>query len=112
MNFILGRLIKFLSEEEAFWVFTMLIESILPLDYFTQMIGILAETHLLKDHIRESLPKIHTKLQELNFDSMFFSVNWFVCLFSDKLAENVISLNLTIYFVDNACYFGYDFHKR
>jgi hypothetical protein len=35
MNFILGRLIKILPEEEAFWVFTMLIESILPLDYYT-----------------------------------------------------------------------------
>jgi len=34
MNFILGRLIKFLSEEEAFWVFTLLIESVLPLDYY------------------------------------------------------------------------------
>lgn len=35
MNFILGRLIKFLSEEEAFWVFTLLIESILPLDFYS-----------------------------------------------------------------------------
>jgi hypothetical protein len=35
MNFVLGRLIKILSEEEAFWVFTMLIEHILPIDYYT-----------------------------------------------------------------------------
>lgn len=35
MNYIVGKLLKFLSEEETFWVFTMLIEAILPLDYYT-----------------------------------------------------------------------------
>lgn len=36
MNFILGRLIKYLrTEEEAFWVFTLLIESVLPIDFYT-----------------------------------------------------------------------------
>lgn len=40
MNFIVGRLIKYLNEEESFWVFTMIIESILPIDYYTKMIGV------------------------------------------------------------------------
>lgn len=40
MNFVLGRLIKYLTEEEAFWVFSMLIESILPIDFYTQMVGV------------------------------------------------------------------------
>ena len=34
MNFIVGRLRKYLEEEETFWAFAMIIESYLPLDYF------------------------------------------------------------------------------
>jgi hypothetical protein len=36
MNFIVGRLMKHMkSEESTFWLFTMLIENILPLNYYT-----------------------------------------------------------------------------
>ena len=59
MNFILGRLVKYLSEEEAFWVFTMLIESILPLDYYTQMIGVQYDAKIFQELIKEYLPMVH-----------------------------------------------------
>jgi len=44
MNFIIGRIRSiFQNEEETFWVFTMLIERILPIDYYAQMIGVNAD---------------------------------------------------------------------
>ena len=43
MNFIVGRLRKFLSEEETFWVFTLIVETYLPYDYFALMIGVLID---------------------------------------------------------------------
>jgi hypothetical protein len=33
MNYIVGRLIQVLEEEEAFWVFTLILENYLPIDY-------------------------------------------------------------------------------
>ena len=43
MNFILGRMIQVLkSDEETFWTFTMLLEKILPFDYYIQMMGVSA----------------------------------------------------------------------
>ena len=33
---IVGRLIEVLSEEEAFWVFVLIMEKYLPLDYMLQ----------------------------------------------------------------------------
>jgi hypothetical protein len=33
MNYIVGRLIQVLHEEEAFWVFTLIMEKYLPVDY-------------------------------------------------------------------------------
>lgn len=43
MNFIVGRLLRFMDEEEAFWTLTMIIETILPLDYYSNMIGVLID---------------------------------------------------------------------
>ena len=43
MNFIAGRLRKFMSEEETFWVFTMIVETYLPFDYFAMMVGVLID---------------------------------------------------------------------
>ena len=43
MNFIVGRLIKYMNEEEAFWTTAMLLETILPIDYYSNMIGVLID---------------------------------------------------------------------
>ena len=40
-DLIIGHLMRYLSEEETFWVFCLLIESILPIDYYSSMIGAL-----------------------------------------------------------------------
>lgn len=41
MNFIVGFLntLNF-SEEQIFWIFQYLIEDVLPIDYYTTMIGV------------------------------------------------------------------------
>ena len=33
MNYIAGRLVQVLTEEEAFWVFVLIMEKYLPIDY-------------------------------------------------------------------------------
>jgi hypothetical protein len=33
MNYIVGRLIEVLNEDEAFWVFCLIMEKYLPIDY-------------------------------------------------------------------------------
>jgi hypothetical protein len=42
-NFIVGRLLQVVTEEESFWVLTALLESILPLDYFCNMVGVMVD---------------------------------------------------------------------
>jgi hypothetical protein len=59
MNFLVGLILKVFNsytgespadlaesesiEEKAFWTFTMLLESILPLDYYSNMVGVLID---------------------------------------------------------------------
>jgi hypothetical protein len=41
---IIGRLLQVVSEEEAFWIFTQLIETrYFPNDYFQMMVGALVD---------------------------------------------------------------------
>lgn len=43
MNFIVGRLLQFMNEEEAFWTLTMILETVLPIDYYSNMVGVLID---------------------------------------------------------------------
>jgi len=43
MNFIVGNLLKELNEEESFWVFVAMTENLLPIDYYSDMLGILVD---------------------------------------------------------------------
>jgi Rab-GTPase-TBC domain len=82
MNFILGRLVQNLNEEEAFWVYSMLMEQVLPIDYYAQMIGVHADVEYFGEELLKSvLPEVHEHFIDLNFKATFFSFNWFVCLF-------------------------------
>eukprot|EP00347_Sterkiella_histriomuscorum_P023907 403332973 len=67
MNFIVARLLKCLKEEEAFWVFVQLLESILPLDYYTQMMGVQTDLKILNIMIKDSLPQVSFAI----FDTLF-----------------------------------------
>ena len=101
MNFLVGRIsrLKGITQEQAFWVFTNLVESILPIDYYTQLIGVQVDVKVFGDLIVERLPKLGEHLKTLCFDTMFFSLNWFICLFTDKLEEKVSMAILDILFI-------------
>jgi hypothetical protein len=43
MNFIAARLLYCMKEEEAFWTMTQIVECYLPLDYYSNMIGVLVD---------------------------------------------------------------------
>jgi hypothetical protein len=100
LNFVLGRLILQLTEEEAFWVFTMLLERILPFDYYNQMMGANADCHYFAEELlKEVLPSINKHFAKLKFKPTFFSFNWFVCLFQDKLSDKLSLAILDLIFV-------------
>ena len=50
-NFIIGELLDFFNEneEEIFWLFSQLIEVILPSDYFINLIGILTDISIIDE---------------------------------------------------------------
>jgi Rab-GTPase-TBC domain len=48
-----------MSEEESFWTLTMLIETILPLDYYSNMVGVLIDQHVFKNAVNFFFPDLY-----------------------------------------------------
>jgi hypothetical protein len=59
MNFIAASLLKVLNkEEESFWVFTTICEDYLPLDYYSDMLGILIDQKVFENLLTIKYPKL------------------------------------------------------
>lgn len=75
-----------------FWIFSILLENILPMDYYSSMIGVLVDQKIFRDLIEEYLPLIAKKFKELNFDTSLFSIQWFVCVFCKNLKGKLLEV--------------------
>jgi hypothetical protein len=89
INFLTAHLLSWLSEEEAFWTLCCLIESILPLDYYSGMIGVLIDQKLFTRFIKTIMPAFWDHLKKLSLDPSLISLQWFICLFSYNLKSKV-----------------------
>jgi hypothetical protein len=98
MNFIAGRLRKFLTEEETFWVFTMIVETYLPFDYFAMMVGVLIDQKMFMRFVQQEFKLMYRKFESLGFDPSILAFQWFVCIFSYSMPEQT-SLQILDYFL-------------
>jgi len=42
-----GRFLKIMEEEQAFWMLTSLLENFIPIDYYSNMIGVMVDHNIL-----------------------------------------------------------------
>jgi len=87
MNFIVGRIRKFLNEEETFWVFIMIVETYLPFDYFAMMVGVLIDQKMFMRFVQQEFKMMYKKFESLGFDPSILAFQWFVCIFSYSMPE-------------------------
>ena len=57
-SFIAARLLSVMPEEEAFWTFVQTVEVVLPLDYYTNLIGVLVDICVFEELVQRHLPKL------------------------------------------------------
>lgn len=89
LNFVAGHLLRYLTEEEAFWALCCLIESILPIDYYPAMIGILVDQKVFAKLVKMNFVEVWNHLEKMNLDVSLLSLQWFICLFSYNLKSEV-----------------------
>jgi small G protein signaling modulator 3 len=94
MNLVASTLLLvFADKEEAFWVFTAIIEKILPAEFFSPSLLVSrACPMVLLDYVQEYLPKLYTHLTNIGIDLPAICFSWFLSLFTDCLPVEVCTL--------------------
>ena len=62
------------------------------MDYYTNMIGVICDQRILAECIRQHLPKIGKKFNEVGLDPSVFSIEWFVCIFTSSMPFYLVRL--------------------
>ncbi|GBM56262.1 TBC1 domain family member 2B [Araneus ventricosus] len=90
MNFLVGMMLLFVDAEDAFWCLVAIVERYFPSSYFDQnLIGAQADQELLKELLRNKLPKISAHLAALDIELSTVTLNWFLSLFIDSVPIEV-----------------------
>jgi hypothetical protein len=101
-NFIVGRLVSILTnEEEAFWVFVQIIENYLPINYYSEMAGVIVDQCILNKLVCVYYPDLYSLFEKLEFDIAPITLQWFVSIFAQNLnpevMKNLFQLGLLIW---------------
>ena len=105
MNFIGGRLLLIMgNEEQAFWLYAQVIEKILPILYYSELVGIVVETTLIENLISVYFPKLYNYLQDNNFNIPLrnFIHKWMVCLFTSIMSPEMVYTFLDYLFLEGS----------
>ncbi len=62
-----------------------IVEIYLPLDYYSNLLGVLIDLRVFKDLMSKKLPKLCKHLQEQEFDVDLLLTKWLICLFVNHL---------------------------
>ncbi len=103
-NFIVGRLLEFIGDEEkVFWTFSQLMENILSVNYFSQMLGVYVEVDILMCLLRDLYTPDMLKQLEKN-DKVIYLQNillqWFISLFIIKFPKKLQLFIWDILFIE------------
>eukprot|EP01035_Chromulina_nebulosa_P018755 gene18755-24522_t len=91
MNYICGLLLLHMDEERAFWLLVVLIEDILPCDYYDKsMIGCRIDQQVFHSCIAWKLPYIHNILKKTNSNLNVVLYPWFLCAYINVLPLDVV----------------------
>lgn len=104
-NFIVGRILQYIPDEEkAFWVFCQIIESILPLNFYSGMSGLIADIDILIGLFKEMyMPEFNDLMKEGHFIYLKnILLQWFLSIFVINFPEQPSIAIWDILFIDKS----------
>jgi len=103
MNFLAATLLIFIKQEEmCFWTFTTIMESILPVGFYSKdLMGLRVDVEVFKQLFVKLLPKLSKHFENLKVDCHSFIYQWFLSLFITVLPQE-----MSLRFLDSLFYDG------
>lgn len=92
MNLITASLLLIMpSAEDAFWMLTRMIETILPQHYYDHsLLTSRADQQVLRQYVAEILPKLSSHLDDLGIELEALTFQWFLSVFTDCLSAEAL----------------------
>jgi hypothetical protein len=92
LNMIAGHLMLAIpAEEDAFWVLCNMVDNYFPPNYFSRdepMVGALADNAVLRSYIKELMPRLDEKLDQLDIDeASTFQPGWHLTALANRLPK-------------------------
>ena len=102
-NYIVGKLLKVVKDEEnAFWIFTQIIENILPINYYYDSVGIIIDNNILFEKLERTNRSLMVHFKNNKFELMIKNIlyKWLICLFSQNIKDELLFLIWDIFFIE------------
>eukprot|EP00350_Pseudokeronopsis_sp_OXSARD2_P011939 CAMPEP_0170552312 /NCGR_PEP_ID=MMETSP0211-20121228/10203_1 /TAXON_ID=311385 /ORGANISM="Pseudokeronopsis sp., Strain OXSARD2" /LENGTH=149 /DNA_ID=CAMNT_0010859939 /DNA_START=1044 /DNA_END=1493 /DNA_ORIENTATION=- len=77
----------------------MLVESILPVDYYCNMVGVITDQRIFYEVFKQKMPDLEAHLISLGFDPALLAFQWFVCFFSYNLPIDILTRIWDMFFL-------------
>lgn len=91
-NFIVGRILQIMEDEEkTFWIFVQIVEDILPVEYYSELSGVMVDSAVILDNIKSTLDKIYKHLSSKGIDICLNNLifKWLVTLFIENTSQSI-----------------------
>ncbi|CAK68831.1 unnamed protein product (macronuclear) [Paramecium tetraurelia] len=84
------------SEEDAFWFLCHLFETLLPVNYYNHLFGVLSDDEILRQILQKEKPHLMEHFRNLSVETSLFTIQWLVCCFTfhNKLTDTIFDLLL------------------
>ncbi|ELU05733.1 hypothetical protein CAPTEDRAFT_200029 [Capitella teleta] len=90
LNFIVGMCLLILETEDAFWALVAITEKYFTPIYFDHnLTGALADQEVMRDIMKDKLPKLYRHLCDLDIEISTVTLNWFLAIFFDSVPFEV-----------------------
>ena len=102
-NFIVGFILKNVkNEEEAFWLFVQIVESLLPLNYFSNAFGVLVDSALIIQLVQKYIPDMYNYIHSNGFEVHITNLlyKWLLSLFVESVNEKLTLLIWDVLFLE------------
>ena len=102
-NYIVGKLLKVVKDEEnAFWIFTQIIENILPINYYYDSVGIIIDNNILFEKLEWTNKTLMNHFKKNKFELFIKNIlyKWLICLFSQNIKDELLFLIWDIFFIE------------
>lgn len=101
MNWLVANILNIVDDDEdAFWILSQIIESHLPLDYYSLMLEVLVDQKVLLFLIKKKRSRLLKKINNLEIDLIMKSFQWYICLFTLNVKQELTEVIWDFFFTE------------